>query len=73
MKQHTESVSSSLYVDGHNSRMIYGTNIKTIYGRTSHEDTTIINDDIFMNNVKVQFYMEFYAVYVILCNVLNCI
>jgi hypothetical protein len=69
MKQHTESVSSSLYVDGHSSRMIYGTNVKTIYGRTSHEDTAIINDDIFMNNVKVQFY----AVYVILCNVLNCI
>jgi hypothetical protein len=33
--------------------------------------TTIINDDTFMRNVKVQFCMEFYAV---LCsNILNCI
>jgi hypothetical protein len=30
--------------------------------------------DKFMKNVRVQFYIEFYAIYVILCsNVLNCI
>jgi ADP-dependent phosphofructokinase/glucokinase len=43
-------------------RIIYGTNIKTIYRHTSHEYITIINDDTFMKNVKVQFYMEFSAV-----------
>jgi Na+/H+ antiporter NhaC len=54
--------------------IMYGTNIKTIYRHTSHEYTTIINDDTFKKNVKVQFYMDFYIAYVSLCsNILNCI
>jgi hypothetical protein len=62
MKQLTGSESNSLDEDGPNSRNNiwneYKDNIQTHIIRI----TTTINDDTFMKNAKVRFYMEFYAV-----------
>jgi hypothetical protein len=57
MKQHTGSVSSSLYEDGHNSR----NNILNVYSykdnmHTSHEYAIIMHNDTFMKNMNVHFY-----------------